>query len=176
MRRTRADAVARGRVARRSLEGSIDALEERRPRAPGGLRRAPGGAQGRPVEPARRTATRASDEPSRALCCIGCGRVITHESSMIEVAGRHAHTCVNPAGITYRIGCFREAPGAVGVGSWSSFFSWFAEHVWQVACCAKCSMHLGWGFEPERTPSPERQFHGLIRNRLREQPGPEPRA
>jgi len=83
---------------------------------------------------------------------------------------------VNPAGITYRVGCFRTAPGAVGVGSWSSFYTWFAEHLWQVACCGNCSMHLGWGFEPEREASPARGFHGLIRNRLRERSLPAPSA
>jgi hypothetical protein len=173
-----ADAAGRARApaALRSQESLARALEERRPRPPIELRHSAERAPAVGASPTARTTTQSNDEPSHALCCVGCGHRITHAGSMIEVAGRHAHACVNPAGITYRIACFREAPGVAGVGSWSSFFTWFADHLWQVVCCSSCSMHLGWGFEPERDPSPARRFYGLIRNRLREQGSAAPGA
>jgi hypothetical protein len=101
------------------------------------------------------------------LLCAGCGHPITHASEQIEMSGRHAHTCVNPAGFVFRIGCFAKAPGCVGVGGWSASYSWFAGYAWQVACCARCSMHLGWAFEPEPGSTAQGTFHGLCLDRLR---------
>ena len=78
-------------------------------------------------------------------------------------AGRHRHTCVNPAGYVYRIECFRDAPGCIGVGQFSPEWSWFADHLWQVVCCTNCSVHLGWAFQ-----SDDGIFYGLIASRLGE--------
>jgi len=107
---------------------------------------------------------------------VGCGHPITELAHRIEMAGRHAHTCVNPAGFVFHIGCFAAAPGCVAVGSWSSEYAWFAGYAWQVACCGRCSMHLGWAFAPERSPQSERTFHGLIVDRLRTPSSPPARA
>jgi hypothetical protein len=108
--------------------------------------------------------------------CAACAHPVTTESARIERAGRHVHTCVNPARYVYRIGCFRRAPGCVGVGRWSGEHSWFVGYQWQVACCGACSMHLGWAFEPEAAGSAAEPFWGLIVDRLREQADPGPRA
>lgn len=105
-------------------------------------------------------------DPQRAILCAACGHRVTYDEERFAMAGRHQHTCINPAGYVYRIGCFRGAPGCVGTGSWSAHYSWFAGFVWQVACCGSCSMHLGWAFEPENPRGGAARFWGLIVDRL----------
>jgi hypothetical protein len=118
-------------------------------------------------EPGSASSTEARPRPDRALVCAACGHPITDEAARIEMAGRHAHTCVNPAGYVYRIGCFQHAPGSVGAGGWSGDYSWFVGYLWQVVCCGACSMHLGWAFEPEtRSAAAADRFWGLILDRL----------
>lgn len=100
----------------------------------------------------------------RRLCCAGCGHTITSTSDRMEVTGRHRHTCVNPAGIVYRIGCFARAPGMLREGPWIAEHSWFAGYAWQIGLCGGCSGHLGWSFRGEgRAP-----FWGLVVDRLEE--------
>ncbi|MDZ7736583.1 MAG: cereblon family protein [Gammaproteobacteria bacterium] len=70
------------------------------------------------------------------------------------------HTCTNPHGIIYRIGCFSAAPGCSEVGPAFSEFSWFSGYRWQVAICGNCQEHLGWHFHGEQS------FYGLIHDRL----------
>jgi hypothetical protein len=101
---------------------------------------------------------------SRAIVCASCGHRLTDGDAAIEVAGRHHHTCVNPAGIVFRIRCFRTAPGAAGRGDFTDAFSWFAGYAWQVATCAACGAHVGWGYRGSGAP-----FHGLIADRIAEQ-------
>ncbi len=118
------------------------------------------GASGSPAEDA---ADASETQPKRAIVCAACGHSITDTDARPAHAGRHHHTCVNPAGIVYRIGCFRSAPGCVGVGEWSTYWSWFEGYAWQVSCCQGCSIHLGWGFQGDGGP-----FFGLILERLDE--------
>ena len=118
-------------------------------------------------EPGACSFTEARQVPERALVCAACGHPTTDEAARIEMAGCHAHTCVNPGGYVYRIGCFRHAPGVVGAGGWSGDYSWFGGYLWQVVCCGACSMHLGWAFEPEaRSAGTADRFFGLILDRL----------
>lgn len=115
------------------------------------------------------TATDADEQPRKApsrIECATCGNLITRGSERISVAGRDQHTCVNPAGYVYRIRCYRTAPGCIGQGAWSSYHSWFVEHEWQIACCRRCSAHLGWAFR-----GTEEGFFGLITGRIRERSG-----
>lgn len=102
-------------------------------------------------------------KPKRAIVCAACGYAITDTEARMVRAGRHHHTCVNPTGIVFRIGCFRSAPGCTGVGDWSTYWSWFEGYAWQVCCCQGCSVHLGWGFQGDGAP-----FYGLILDRLAE--------
>jgi hypothetical protein len=103
------------------------------------------------------------DKPQRIIVCASCGMRITDAETRIEISGRHQHTCVNPAGYVYRIGCFARAAGCIGQGEWSDYHSWFKGYYWQIACCGRCSIHLGWGFTGE---GPD--FHGLIVDRIEE--------
>ncbi len=76
------------------------------------------------------------------------------------MTGRHYHDCINPAGVSYHIDCFRKAPGCRLAGEAHSEHSWFPGCSWQ------CALHLGWYFQG--APS----FHGLIPARLGKQPVP----
>lgn len=107
----------------------------------------------------------ASDE---RIVCAACGHAITTADTSVTKAGRHQHTCINPAGYVYRIRCFRRAPGCVTTGSWSTYYSWFQGYAWQIACCGSCSMHLGWAFEPDGSPEDGAPFWGLIADRVTE--------
>jgi len=100
-------------------------------------------------------------QPESCIRCAACDHAVASASDRIEVAGRHHHTCINPAGITYRIVCYRAAAGCAGHGSWSHEYSWFAGFAWQINVCARCQVHLGWAFG-----SDDKQFWGLIADRI----------
>ena len=53
----------------------------------------------------------------RRLFCAACRHPVTHQNQRIVVQGNHEHRCTNPLGITYRVGCFRDAAGCAAVGS-----------------------------------------------------------
>lgn len=99
--------------------------------------------------------------PPRKLLCRDCRYVISDEGARISVAGCHTHTCVNPHGLVYRIGCFSRAPGCFAVGDACSAYSWFTDHAWQVTVCNGCGVHIGWRF------SGQSAFYGLIVRQLR---------
>jgi hypothetical protein len=96
----------------------------------------------------------------RAIVCKACGHALTRRSARIEVSGRHRHTCVNPSGVVFTIGCFEVAPGCIPFGGRSDHFTWFAGHTWQIALCAACSAHVGWSYQGASS------FHGLILDRI----------
>ena len=100
-------------------------------------------------------------DSDRSLRCKICEQVISTEHNRIPVNASHDHTCINPAGIEYHIGCFDQAPGCAPVGPASLEHTWFAGHAWQVTVCRNCHEHLGWYF---RNGS---RFYGLILSRLK---------
>jgi hypothetical protein len=104
-----------------------------------------------------------SADPERVVVCSSCTHTLAKVTDRLDVAGRHLHTCVNPAGYVYRIACYRRAAGVIGTGSFSDHHSWFAGYSWQIACCGRCSVHLGWAFSGEGE-----DFYGLIANRIDE--------
>ena len=97
----------------------------------------------------------------KRLFCAACRRPVTNQNERIQVDGRHEHSCTNPHGITYHIGCFREAAGCTATGEATLEYSWFKGYAWRIAWCAHCHVHLGWRFE-----APGEYFHGLISDRL----------
>lgn len=121
-----------------------------------------GAAPARVPRTTRATASTASGR-GRRLCCRACGHVVTDAGARREVQGSHEYTRTNPAGVRYRFGCFRAAPGCRAVGAASAEFSWFSGCLWRVAACGNCAEHLGWRF------SGAEGFWGLILERLVEQ-------
>jgi len=124
-----------------------------------------GGHGGGAVERAGGVHTPERDD--RVVVCGGCGHVVSSTAARTEIAGRHEHTCVNPHGFVYHIGCYRSAPGLSGHGEVSDFYSWFAGYAWQIALCQRCSAHLGWSFT-----GTDPAFHGLIADRIEERDRP----
>jgi hypothetical protein len=97
----------------------------------------------------------------KRLFCAACRHPVTHQDERIPVQGAHEHRCTNPHGVTYHIGCFREAGGCAAIGKATTEYSWFPRYAWRIALCANCRTHLGWHFQ-----SPDDYFHGLIVARL----------
>lgn len=97
------------------------------------------------------------------LVCSNCSHPITSESERITMAGAHQHTFTNPHQITYRIGCFRDAPGCSYLGAATDEFTWFPGYSWRIALCAGCGSHIGWMYQKLESAA----FHGLLTNQLR---------
>ncbi|MBI3927618.1 MAG: hypothetical protein HY319_18910 [Armatimonadetes bacterium] len=93
--------------------------------------------------------------------CSACTHTITHNRAAIEVDGSHEHTFRNPAGYSFHVLCFSEAPGCLTTGVPTSEASWFRGFQWCYSLCAACHQHLGW-----RYLSTQRSFEGLIATRL----------
>jgi hypothetical protein len=95
------------------------------------------------------------------LLCAQCRLEITSDEARIEVAGQHEHTCANPHGFAFHIGCFASAPGCAGVGRAETYWSWFPGYSWRLVLCRGCHAHLGWLFAAGGA-----RFYGLILDRL----------
>ena len=108
-----------------------------------------------------KTGAAAALKKERRLFCAACRHPVTHQDERIPVQGGHEHSFTNPHGITYHIGCFRNAGGCAPVGEATAEFTWFPGYAWRVALCAHCRAHLGWRFQSESD-----YFHGLIVARL----------
>ncbi len=109
---------------------------------------------------------KARESSGRPIRCAHCGQQVSTADQRIEKAGSHAHRFENPAGIVFRIGCFRHAPGCRRAGEATLAWTWFPGHAWSMALCIKCGTHLGWSFAPAGTGD---AFYGLIRLRLAEE-------
>jgi hypothetical protein len=100
------------------------------------------------------------------LGCAACGQVITAPRHRRAVHGEREHLLRNPAGLTFRVGCFREAIGCVVVGPDSVEASWFPGFAWRRAFCAGCRAHLGWCFRGRG----DVRFFALVLDRLGSSP------
>lgn len=107
------------------------------------------------------------DKPmSDLLLCRYCGSAITQTTEKMAIARHEHHRFTNPAGITYSIGCFHNAPGCDIHGTPTMEDTWFGGYLWQVATCSGCHDHLGWYYENTKNQF----FFGLIQSRLIESP------
>jgi hypothetical protein len=97
-----------------------------------------------------------------ALICASCRHPITSVSEQTDVRGRHDHAFSYYRQIV-RLGCFRTAPGCLGVQGISHGYSWFRGYAWQIQVCRNCSTQLGWKYTSE-----DESFYGLIFETLRE--------
>lgn len=97
------------------------------------------------------------------LVCTGCGHLVTKVSEKAEVRGRHDHSFGN-LGYPVKLGCFRNAPGCIGVERVSHGYSWFPGYAWQIQVCQECYTQLGWKYMTQHD-----SFYGLIFGVLREE-------
>ncbi len=93
-------------------------------------------------------------EKDDRLCCGACSHPITRKRAGISMQGAHEHQFTNPHGLTFRVGCYGEAPGCRPIGEATDEHTWFSGYAWRVAICGSCRQHLGWS------------FHGLDRGRF----------
>lgn len=103
------------------------------------------------------------EQEDHFIICNTCGHIITSMENMISVNGHHNHTFVNPANITFNIGCFSSADGCTVFGSRTLQDTWFPGYAWAYAACSRCMVHLGWFYRGE-----DDSFFGLILDRLSE--------
>ena len=71
---------------------------------------------------------------------------MTRGALAVERNGGHEHTFRNPAGYSWTIRCFRDAPGCSTAGTLTPEATWFPGYQWCYAPCAACAQHLGWWF------------------------------
>lgn len=83
--------------------------------------------------------------------------------------GAHERSVFNPAGLVFRIGCFREAPGVAEFGPTTTEFTWFRGYAWSIGLCRSCGVHLGWRYEGSLEPA---VFFGLVKAQLVVEEGP----
>ena len=105
----------------------------------------------------------ASWEKDIAYFCVRCGALITRGHWELSLNGGFEHVFFNPAGLVFRVLCFKEAPGAEARGAASGQFTWFRGYLWRLAMCQSCDLHLGWRYEGAEAP---RIFFGLIKDAL----------
>lgn len=102
------------------------------------------------------------DANGELLICRCCNAAITRCIERISIGISHHYRFTNPAGISYSIGCFRNAPGCSISGNLTEEDSWFSGYKWQLASCSECHEHLGWYYQGAK----QRFFFGLIDSRL----------
>jgi hypothetical protein len=89
--------------------------------------------------------------------CKNCGFSITSPGLAIEP---HEHTFRNPAGYSFHVLCYSDAPGAADAGEPTTEASWFKGYFWTFAVCLQCHNHIGWWYNGKN------RFAGLIATRL----------
>ena len=99
----------------------------------------------------------------RRLVCASCGHLVTTVPEKIDVRGRHHHDFPYFDAVV-RLGCFRNAPGCVGIERISHGYSWFRDYSWQIQLCRNGYTQLGWKYVPE-----DDSFCGLVFQMLREE-------
>ena len=121
-----------------------------------------------PVLPRPGTRDRTRDETwtqdregvDEVVVCSSCHNILTSVEERIAINQAHIHSCRNPHGLVFQIGCYGRAPGCQSHGHPTAEFSWFPPYRWQVAVCSGCRQHLGWHFTGDGF------FYGLITRRI----------
>ena len=96
--------------------------------------------------------------------CASCSNVLGKQSDRFNVNGSFDHHFVNPYGIEFHLGCFRDALGCSIFGDPTRADTWFMGFQWRHASCADCNRHLGWYFS--RVSTDAEFFYGLILDRI----------
>lgn len=100
------------------------------------------------------------------ILCRFCHAAITSLQQELTIGRNHQHRFINPHGMQFLIGCFRQAPGCDISGTASAEYCWFEDYTWQLAKCSDCGEHLGWFFQRAELD----QFFGLIVDKLARYP------
>jgi hypothetical protein len=87
-----------------------------------------------------------AEQRDHTVRCAACDGGITSPGLAIATDGRHQHTFRNPAGYSWTVVCFRDAPGCRSSGEPTTEASWFTGYAWRLAHCRQCGRHLGWWF------------------------------
>ena len=90
------------------------------------------------LEPVEKLLDSLQDNSGDLLLCRCCNTAITHSGEKIEIGISHDYRFTNPAGISYAIGCFRNAAGCAIAGDPTAEDSWFGGYRWQLAVCSEC--------------------------------------
>jgi hypothetical protein len=96
-------------------------------------------------------------EEQKSVRCRECNHELTTPAFAVEP---HEHTFRNPAGYSFHLLCYSDAPGASEAGEPTTEACWFAGYSWTYALCGQCHGHVGWWY------SGSRRFAGLIATRL----------
>jgi hypothetical protein len=96
-------------------------------------------------------------QTQKSVRCKSCGYTVTSPALAIEP---HEHTFRNPAGYSFHVLCFSDAPGASDVGESTTEATWFPGYTWTFAICNQCHGHLGWWYNGRD------RFAGLIATRV----------
>lgn len=115
----------------------------------------------RPVS-AEELAVLPQPEKAQVIACADCGHTVTQKQHALSVEGSHERTFRNPAGYSFHVLCFAEAPGCQVQGHPTTEASWFPNTAWTFAFCEACGQHLGWHYIRKAEPA----FYGLIAPRL----------
>lgn len=94
----------------------------------------------------------------KVVRCKNCNHTITRAAFAIEP---HEHTFRNPAGYSFHLLCYSDAPGAGETGQPTTEATWFPGYAWSFAFCQECLNHLGWWFNGSD------RFAGLIATRVK---------
>ncbi len=100
-------------------------------------------------------------EEKKCIFCKNCNHKITTFENIIPIDGLYHHTCKNPVGLVFQIGCFKDAEGCVIYGEPTEDHTWFPGFSWSFAHCSQCNRHLGWFYQDNG-----RSFFGLILHNL----------
>ncbi len=92
-----------------------------------------------------------------------CCHLVTRVLEKVDIRGRHHHDFPY-YGNMVRLGCYRHAPGCIGVQGISNGYSWFRGYSWQIQLCCNCYAQLGWKYM-----SQDDSFYGLAFKLLREE-------
>lgn len=114
------------------------------------------------VDPIEKIIQATANGDGELLLCHICQNAVTRTGEQTEIGVSNHYRFTNPAGITYSVDCFRNAPGCAIIGDPTEQDSWFGSYRWQIAICCECREHLGWYYQN----ASERYFFGLIPDRL----------
>ena len=118
------------------------------------------------IAPEDETPVDTDEKTDDAIYCARCGHLVTRTRWKIALGGGE-HVFTNPAGITFRVVCFAEAPGAAAEGGATDDHTWFPGYLWCFALCKGCGTHLGWHYQGDASAD---NFFGLIKDKLTNHP------